>query len=333
MANIPSSHEMMANASMKNMVKYLLIAAFLSLCSAGHGARATAGEPAGDTVRVMSFNLWQGGDAGKQPLEQTIAVIAKSRADIVGLQETAGLAAPGEARPDRAAEIARRLRWSYVDQGERRGIITRFEIDSATPQKWGAKLKLPSGRKLYLFNVHLAHAPYQPYQLLGIPYEGGEFLKTANKAVQAANQARGGQVARLLDEVQAISSEGLPLLLTGDFNEPSHLDWSEVAARAKLCPLAVEWPSTKAIEAAGFVDAYRSVHPDPIAKRGLTWTPTTKLDDPKDRHDRIDFVFVGGAGVQVATCETIGEAKEFADIVVKPYPSDHRAVVAEIVLR
>ena len=151
-------------------------------------------EPMPETVRVMSFNLWHGGDAGKQPLERTVEVIKQSQADIVGLQETAGIAPEGEPRPDRAAEIAKRLGWNYVDQGERTGVISRFEIVGTTPRKWGVKLALPSGRQVYLFNVHFAHAPYQPYQLLDIPYENAPFLKTAEEAVAAAQAARGEQV-------------------------------------------------------------------------------------------------------------------------------------------
>ena len=183
-------------------------------------------EPMPETVRVMSFNLWHGGDAGKQPLERTVEVIKQSQADIVGLQETAGIAPEGQPRPDRAAEIARLLGWNYVDQGERTGVISRFAIVGTTPRKWGVKLALPSGRQVYLFNVHFAHAPYQPYQLLDIPYENAPFLKTAEQAVAAAHAARGEQVRRCLAEVNSAAAEGLPMFLTGDFNEPSHRDWT-----------------------------------------------------------------------------------------------------------
>ena len=40
------------------------------------------------TLRVMTFNIWVGGSAGKQPVEQTTKVIRESKADIVGMQET-----------------------------------------------------------------------------------------------------------------------------------------------------------------------------------------------------------------------------------------------------
>lgn len=308
------------------LLALLAVAWGTSLSTAVEGA-----EPTAEIVRVMSFNLWQGGDAGKQPLDQTVVVIKKAGADIVGLQETAGYAQDDEPRPDRGAEIARRLGWHYLDQGERTGIISRFKIVAATPRKWGARLELPSGRQLYVFNAHLAASPYQPYQLLGIPYGDGAFLKTEREAVRAAQDARGGQVARMLDEVKAILPDGLPVFITGDFNEPSYLDWTPAAVKANLCPLAVQWPSTQAVEAAGFHDAYRRVHPDPTRQRGLTWTPTTTADDPQDRHDRIDFAFAGGA-VKIRAAEVVGEAPEFADIVVTPYPSDHRAVVAEVEL-
>ena len=60
---------------------------------------------------------------------------------------------------------------------------------------------------------------------------------------------------------------------------------------------------------------------------GYTWTPVSKPDNPKDHHDRIDFVYSKGKQVSVLNAEIVGENKKNADIVVSPYPSDHRAVV------
>ena len=55
-------------------------------------------------------------------------------------------------------------------------------------------------------------------------------------------------------------------------------------------------------------------------------------DDPTTHHDRIDFVYFKGRGVTVTDVKVIGENDENADIVVTPYPSDHRAVVATFTL-
>lgn len=280
-------------------------------------------------LRVMSFNLWHGGDAGKQPLSQTAEVIRAAKADIVGLQETGGYEKEkGSGRSDNGRKLAELLGWHYFDQGERTGILSRFPIVTNTPRKWGVTIRIAPDREVMMFNVHLAHAPYQPYQLAGIPYANGRFIQTAAQAVDEARQARGDQVARLLMELKPALAGGKPVFLTGDFNEPSSLDWTARAAAAGRCPVAVEYPSTLAVMQAGMRDAYRTAHPDELAHPGHTWTPTTRPDDPKDRHDRIDFVFLAGTSVSVKHCAVVGESSRYAGLVVQPYPSDHRAVVA-----
>ena len=120
--------------------------------------------------------------------------------------------------------------------------------------------------------------------------------------------------------------------LVGDFNEPSHLDWTEAAAKAGRHPIKVAYPTSKAFAAAGFSDAYRTVYPDEMAKPGFTWTPMTKANQSKTHDDRIDFVYFKGKGVNVTDAKIVGENEENADIVVAPYPSDHRAVVATFTL-
>jgi exonuclease III len=183
-----------------------------------------------------------------------------------------------------------------------------------------------------MFNCHLAYAPYQPYQLLKIPYEEGRFIDTADEAVSEANLARDEGVRSLIAEIEAVRDQGTPIFVTGDFNEPSPLDWTDAVAQAKRVPVAVKWPSAGALLKADFLDTYREVHPDPLKTPGYTWTPTTRVDDPKDHHDRIDFVLASGHGLRVPKSEVVGERSPEADIVVTPYPSDHRAVVSTVTL-
>lgn len=94
-------------------------------------------------LRVMSFNLWHGGDAGKQPLSQTAEVIRAAKADIVGLQETGGYEKEkGSGRPDNGRHLAELLGWHYFDQGERTGILSRYPIVTNTPRKWGVTVRI-----------------------------------------------------------------------------------------------------------------------------------------------------------------------------------------------
>ena len=301
---------------------------WLLLVIAGSALTGKAAE-----LRVMSFNLWNGGDSGKQPLSQTARVIRAAKADIVGLQETGGWETEkGAGRPDHGRKLAEMLGWHYYDQAERTAILSRHPIATNTPGKWGVTIRLPSGREVRMFNAHLPAEPYQPYQLVGIPYANAPFLKTAVEAVAEARKARGAQVERLLLELKPALTSGQPVFLTGDFNEPSHLDWTVRAVSAGKCPIAVEFPSTFAVTHAGMRDAFRTIFADEVARPGLTWTPTTLPTDPKDRHDRLDFVFFAGASVKVKACEIVGESIDTSDIVVHPYPSDHRSVVATMEL-
>jgi endonuclease/exonuclease/phosphatase family metal-dependent hydrolase len=250
----------------------------------------------------------------------------------VGLQETRGSERAGRRR-DAGAELAKLLGWHYFNQGGSPGVLSRFPIVTNTPARHGVVIRLPGRRDVHCFNVHFNHAPYQPYQLLNIPYANAPFIKTAAEAVQEARKARGGEVASVLADMKAALATGRPVFLTGDFNEPSHQDWTERAAQAGRCPLPVPYPATLAVVDAGLRDAFRTAHPDEVMQPGWTWTPTTRPADPKDRHDRIDFIFFAGHGVSVRRCELVGESREFADIVVTPYPSDHRAVVATVAIQ
>jgi exodeoxyribonuclease-3 len=300
---------------MKLFTPFATVVAFLLMSNL---ARA---EP----VKVMSFNLWHGGNGGKQPLSQSVTVIQAADADVVGLQEVQGFGNPA---PDNAAKLAQSLGWNYFYQGGTTSIITKHKIIATTPKKWGVLLLTSGGNCYWMFNAHLMHAPYQPYQLLSIPYMNGVFFKKEDEAVEAAKRARGGQVSSMLEELQPTLKTGFPVFVTGDFNEPSHQDWTQAAAQAGLHPLKVQWPSTRALVAAGLTDSFRAFYPDEVKRPGHTWTPTTKSDDPKDHHDRLDFVFYGGRGVKLRSSAVVGEAAQYADLIVTPYPSDHRSVVS-----
>lgn len=306
------------------------ICLFLASC-ASTGRDAAVPEAPLDTLRVLSFNIWVGGQGGRMPLERSAEVIRASGADIVGIQEANGEKI-GPVAPDLSRALARMLGWEHTVQGGSKTILSRYPIVGMTPNRHGAQIRLPGGLSIFFFNVHLYHAPYQPYQLLGIEYNDAPFLETAAELIAAAAAARGTELAATLAEIAPLVSAGLRVVLTGDFNEPSHLDWTPRAVAAGVVPMAVDYPASRAAAAIGLVDAYRAAYPDEAAHPGRTWTPITREDDPADRHDRIDFVYVS-PNLSVLSCEVVGEAPSHADIVVAPYPSDHRAVVAEVRLR
>ena len=145
-----------------------------------------------------------------------------------------------------------------------------------------------------------------------------------------ARLARGQATLACLKDLAPALRTGRPVVVAGDFNEPSHLDWTEAAARAGVHPIPVTWPATRSFAEAGLADAWRTVHPDPIERPGLTWTPRPSA---REVHDRIDIVLFGGPGVTVVDAVLVGEKDPPAGLVVTPYPSDHRAVRVRLSIR
>ena len=310
-----------------------LAAALAVLLAAASGASATE-------LTVLSFNIRGGGSNDGKGVEETVAAIRAVNPDIVGIQESRAESVPCTAEhcpasgESVAAKLAAALGYHFVDQpGESaalwaNAILSRYPLGTLTPNKLGARISV-DGRAVDIFNVHFTDFPYQPYQALGIEYGNAPFLKTAGELVTAAAAARGPGLALLFADMDAAGPADAAFVF-GDFNEPSHHDWVDATVKAGLQPLVVPYPTEKAIEARGFVDTFRAVYPDPVAKPGLTWTPTTSPSDKDDHHDRIDFALAKAEKLEVLSAGILGEKAPEADIVVTPWPSDHRATFAKV---
>ena len=220
-------------------------------------------------LTVMSFNVWGGGANEQKPVDETVAVIKAVNPDIIGIQETRLESDPCTADVCPAAgdsvapKLAAALGYHYYDQTKQNdalwanAILSRYPIGKATPNDTGVEIMV-DGRKVQVFNIHLDDSPYQPYQLLDIEYGDAPFLKTADEAVKAAEATRGAALKLLFDDMAA-AGEADAAFVFGDFNEPSHRDWTESAVKAGLQPLVVPFPTVKAIEDKGFVDTFRAI--------------------------------------------------------------------------
>lgn len=293
-----------------------------------------------DSISVMTFNLWGAGGNNNTPLTQTLEAIRAADADLIGLQETRAESRPctelycpprGESV---AAAIAAELGYHLYQQQPANAalwanaILSRYPIVGHSEHRLGVQLDV-AGRSVYLFNIHPADYPYQPYQLLRIRYGAAPFVDDAAAAIRYARRTRGSALRLLQQDLAAARAADL-VVITGDFNEPSHRDWTPATVAAGLQPMTVSWPLTRALEDAGFIDGYRTVYPDAVARPGFTWSPLLDPADHDDHPDRIDFVFIRGANVTAHQAAVLGEDARHADIVVSPWPSDHRAVVVRL---
>lgn len=297
----------------------------LAGCAAMPAMPSSAQDP--PALGVMSFNVWtaEGSSSGRAGI---VAAVQAGNADIVGFQEMGGGA---------GSTVADSLGMFY-DNGSQ--IATSYRILD-TSYSHGVRVELAPGHEAYVFNVHLQHYFYGPYQLAGIPYVNGPLYDPDSPAdlaavVQDQIDSRGDAIASVLAEMQQALASGLPVFLTGDFNEASHLDWTAAADAAGVHSAEVPWPTSIAVQNAGLSDSYRVVHPDEVADPGNTWSPVYGPDYVNsgvlEPQDRIDIVYYAGQGVTPMSSNTVGPSDGISDIAVGGFPSDHRGVASQFQL-
>ena len=197
----------------------------------------------------------------------------------------------------------------------------------------GVRLGLTENETACVFGVHLTSSPYQPYQV-----RDGAF-SLVEEVVENAETTRGQEIDRVLAEILTWMTKGERVFLCGDFNEPSHLDWTDRSAGAGFhFKTMIPWPCSSKIIASGMEDSLRAVYPDECDFPAVTWTTVPgegvggAADVINEVHDRIDFVYHAGGDIRPVAAEIIGENEKHSDLVVVPYPSDHRAVVVRFCL-
>lgn len=276
------------------------------------------------TVKVMTLNVFYGGDewnlrtgqwcvdpAGcPETIGHVVSTIRAADPDIVGLQE-------GTANE---CILADRLDWFCEPRLQ---LISRFPLlDPPGADGVYVLAEVTPGRFVAISNVHLPSDPYGPYWV-----RDGEPRPTVLELERTTRLPAIQPQVRVLPELAA---DGIPVFLTGDFNSPSHLDWTPAVDPVREeVRYPVVWPVSKALADAGFRDSYREVHPDPVAVPGFTWTPPGTLESvPDEVHDRIDWVLVQGPAETLAT-RLVGErGGPDVDVERDPYPTDHRGVVS-----
>ena len=291
-------------------------------CGSGANDRAERSYDKGDSpaatetvsLRVMSFNIEWGGTHVR--FASISEAIRAADADIVGIQEAEG----------NLARLAGDLGWYY---NLRNYVISRYPlIDPADAGGKYVLIEVSPGKVIAMGNVHLPSSP-----------SGAAWLRagrTAAEVVAMERRIRLPKIEPFIEELAGFAGDGMPVILSGDFNTPSHQDWTEATiGRFPHRDHAVIWPVTAAVAAAGFRDSFRYIHQNPVTHPGFTWwaaRPAIPEYNPTDesRRSRIDFLWYDGPA-KVSGSRIVGEADTpEVTVSVTPWPSDHRAVVSDL---
>jgi endonuclease/exonuclease/phosphatase (EEP) superfamily protein YafD len=286
----------------------------LAACGGSPGSPASPTPSASPvTLKVMEFNVEYGGT--QVGFAGVVSAVKKAQPDVVGLEEA-------ETNTGRLAKAAGYPYWSDSMQ-----VVSRYPILTAPGAGGGyVFIELSPGRGVALANVHLPSDDPGPQAIRrGAPLE---------KVLAAEEKHRLPYIRTALEVLPPLAGRGIPVFLVGDFNAPSWRDYTkEVVGTRDYVEYVVDWPVSKAVEAAGFTDSWREVYPDPLESLGLTWwaaRPKVAGWNPGRNapQDRIDFVYSAGPARATAAQLAGEEGGPEVAFAVDPWPSDHRAVMS-----
>lgn len=314
-------------------------------------------------LKVLQFNIWQEGTMVPGGFDAVVDEIIRADADLVTLTEVRNY--KGTRFHERITEALRKKGYIYYSfYSYDTGILSRFPLLSHAvifPEHndhgslYKAVVQVRNAR-VAIYTAHLDYlnaANYLPrgyhsstWKSLSAPVTDVDSVLQDNLASQ-----RDEGIQAFLEDARKEVRAGNIVILGGDFNEPSHLDWSGATKDSfDHKGMIIPWHTTLALEKAGFKDSYRQLYPDPVTHPGFTfpadnpaatikqlaWAPTA------DDRDRIDFIFfypdprlklkaavITGPSGSVVRGRRQQETS--ADAFITPagvWPTDHKALLA-----
>ena len=241
-----------------------------------------------DTLRVLVCNLWHGGNEINNGPEKALQLIKDSGADICLLQESHDIKGP---RPKFGLWAAEELGWNaWMGDSTHLCVLSPYKFKQTFIRSKqhcvGAELEDHKGRTIHAFTVWIESKHYTPYHLRDHPQStDAELLACETTHSRRLKQATG--ILRYLEQ-NKLDSLQTPLLVGGDWNNPSHLDWTQGVEEVFPPRRPLPFPVSMQMEKNGFIDIYRNLYPDPFTHPGNTWTPL-RSSVPQDRIDRLYY--------------------------------------------
>ncbi|MBT6837514.1 MAG: hypothetical protein HOA61_15870 [Bacteroidetes bacterium] len=263
-------------------------------------------------LRVMTWNIWSGGTHGNKTanFEQDTAntinvqkVIEKENPDILFMQETycCGM------------DIAKQAGYSYSWRGS-----SNLSIHSKYPIIDTLKIYQPFNSHGVIIDVHGQHLLCVNLWLHYLPDYFQDIKKLSpDSLIIGEGATRLKEITAILNSADSLGEIlNIPIIVGGDFNSGSHLDWIE-STKASHYYKVVEWPVSKLMENRGYTDSFREAKPDPTKTLDGTWG---FLFDGIIS-DRIDYIYYKGDNIKTKYSKIVMD-----DPIDGFFNSDHRAI-------
>ena len=316
---------------------------------------------------VLQWNIWQEGTIVEGGYEAIVDEIVRLKPDFVTFSEVRNYHHTNFTQ--RVVDsLAQKGMTYYSFYSTDTGLLSRYPITDSTTvfplnNDQGTIYRMLTavhGNEIAVYTAHLDYRHCAYYNVRG--YDGTNWKEIAKPItvaeVLAYNDAsmRDDAIRKFIACAKQDIAQGRIVVIGGDFNEPSHLDWiRETKDMYDHHGLIVPWTVTLELDNAGFVDAYRQLYPDVLKYPGFTYpadnpvVPIKKLTwAPKsDERERIDYVFYyPHQGMKLVSAVIFGPeglimkgarmVMKSRDEYLKPlglWPTDHKGLLVKFVLK
>ena len=314
-------------------------------------------------VDFVAFNIYQEGTKVDNGFNQIQEIITKTDPDIVGFTEVRNYDGDWTTKIQQALKESNKNYYrGYV--GGDISLLSKYPIIDSVLTGNGSIGKFTvdiKGKKIIVAVAHLdytQYANYLPRGYFGGTPNWGEITDSIGKlkpiksidSILSYNLSsqRDEQINSFLKLIQNIKT---PIVLLGDFNEPSHLDWQEnTKSMFDHNEMVINWQNSIALRDNGFKDSFRELYPDVVKNPGFTWPSSFSKNEstswtPKaDERDRIDFIYYKGKSITVLSSAIVGPKAYYVrnklstkgtenDVFLASefdWPSDHKAVFTSL---
>jgi len=298
-------------------------------------------QPGPDRLRVLVWNVLHGANDVEQGAEKALRILREASPDLVLMQESYDI--DGD-RPTLGRWLAAELGWhAHQATSPHLCVLTPHDLEATFfHHNWhgvGVRVRDRRDREFVAYSTWIDYRAYLPYELRDQPGISDADLLLA----ESERSSRLPQACALLAhlEQQGHLDRDVPVLVGGDWNTPSHLDWTADTARVYRHRRALDLPVSLAMRDAGFTDVFRAVHPDPVQHPGLTWTPMFRAPDDGTAmaFDRIDRLYLknpapGRSQWQLQPAAATVLPRTWEPMSIPPsrrqFPSDHGAVLLDL---
>lgn len=322
-------------------------------------------------LKVMQMDLWDGGANVNDSYNVLVAEILEQDADIVTLSDIGTADFSGlTAKLAEAGKTYYSSMESSTPEKPTSMILSKYEVVETENSAYYSKISVAvDGVPVSIYSVNMPDEKFAWHLPRG--YNGGygasgkEWAKAANGPVtdffeiyEKNNQSERIEVAANI--AAAISDDEGFVIVSGNFNEPSYLDWTaETKDMYDHHGLVYDWDVSVKMQQAGMIDTYRTLYPSAVTHPGFTYPADNKMlvegkslsiATEADERERLDFIYFreyrdGERNIRPESMSIIGsnmcivknapKQEESKDTFVSPkqnIPGNHKGVVATFLI-